>query len=265
MHTCTIFLNNYRIFKPTFQRPLEPDITHVTEDGHAIGEDLAAHLLPTPAKGIVLGQVPTRVRVNHTVKHRMILIQVTILMVVDTVEFRVLLLELLEYVTLDQKKACGTIQNLGEPILDLGLLVPKIHNQGRGDAGQVPALLTRLDVVFSLVPHHRLFGVGRTGDIVTRLDEANDGLGVKVNIGVNKQKVSRLGLLHKTGDGEVTGPMDQRLILGRIKHHLDAVLGTRTLETKHRLGIGLETDAAITRGGDKKGDLTHYSKRNKSP
>jgi hypothetical protein len=69
-----------------------------------------------------------------------------------------------------------------------------------------------------------------------------------MDIRINKQKVSRLGLLHETRHRQITGAMDQRLILGRIKHHLDAVLGTRTLETKHGLGIGLETDTTITRG-----------------
>jgi len=100
---------------------------------------------------------------------------------------------------------------------------------------------------------------------VARLDETDNRLGVKVNIGINKQKVSRLSLLHETGNGEITGPMDQRLILGRIKHHLDTVLGARTLETKHRLGISLEADAAITRGRDEKDNLTHYTQNNKSP
>jgi hypothetical protein len=60
-----------------------------------------------------------------------------------------------------------------------------------------------------------------------------------VDIRINKQKVGRLGLLHKTGDGEVTGPVNQRLILGRVKHHLNTVLGARTLETEHGLGISL--------------------------
>jgi len=100
---------------------------------------------------------------------------------------------------------------------------------------------------------------------MARLDEPNNRLRVKVNISINKQKVGRLRLLHETRHGEVTGPMDQRFILGRIKHHLNTVLGARTLETKHRLGIGLETDATITRGRDEKGDLAHYTQYNKSP
>jgi hypothetical protein len=85
-----------------------------------------------------------------------------------------------------------------------------------------------------------------------------------VNVGINKQKVGRLGLLHESGDGKVTSPMDQGLILGRIKHHLDTVLGACTLETKHGLGIGLETNATITRGRDEKND-GHYTIRNKRP
>jgi hypothetical protein len=86
-----------------------------------------------------------------------------------------------------------------------------------------------------------------------------------VNIGIDEQKVGRLGLLHETSHREVPGPMDQGLVLGRIKHHLDTILGACTLETKHRLGIGLETHATITRGRDEKGHLTHYTKYDKSP
>jgi len=116
-----------------------------------------------------------------------------------------------------------------------------------------------------LVPHDALLGVRGAAHVVSRLDQTNHRVWVKVNISIDKQKVGRLGLLHETRNGEVTRAMDQGLILGRIKHHLDTVLGARTLETKHGLGIGLETDATITRGRDEKGDLAHYTGRNKSP
>jgi len=52
--------------------------------------------------------------------------------------------------------------------------------------------------------------------------------------------------------------MNERLVLGRIKHHLDTVHSAGSLETKHRLGIGLETHAPVTRGADKENHgLTH--------
>ena len=58
--------------KPLLKRSLEPDVAHVAQNSHAIGENLTAHLLPPPAKGVVLGQVPASVRVNHTIKRCMI-------------------------------------------------------------------------------------------------------------------------------------------------------------------------------------------------
>jgi hypothetical protein len=100
---------------------------------------------------------------------------------------------------------------------------------------------------------------------MTRLEETDHRLGIKVNICVNKQKVSRLSLLHEPSNGQVSGTMDERLILGRIKHHLNTVHSARTLETKHRLGVGLETHATIAWSGDEKGDLTHYEESEESP
>ena len=69
-----------------------------------------------------------------------------------------------------------------------------------------------------------------------------------MNIRINKQKMGRLGLLHETRHREIPGSVDQGLVLGRIKHHLDTIHGACTLETEHGLGIGLETHAAVTRG-----------------
>jgi hypothetical protein len=195
----------------------------------------------------------------------MVLIQITVLVIVDAIELWVLGLELLEHVTLDQKKPSGAVQNLGKPILNLSLLVPKIHNERRSNTCQVPTLFARLDICLGLIPHDALLWVRGARYIVTRLDETNHRVRVKVNIRINKQKVSRLGLLHETRHRQITGAMDQRLILSRIKHHLDAVLGARTLETKHGLGIGLETDATITRGRYEKDNLTHYNSYDKRP
>jgi hypothetical protein len=83
---------------------------------------------------------------------------------------------------------------------------------------------------------------------MVRLEKADYRIGVEVNVGVDKQKVGRLrALLVEARDGQVSGPVDERLVLGRIEHHLDAIRGASTLETKHGLGIGLETNAAVTR------------------
>jgi hypothetical protein len=78
-----------------------------------------------------------------------------------------------------------------------------------------------------------------------------------VNVGVNEQEMSRLSFLHETRDGEIASPVDQGLVLGRIEHHLDATGRAQTLETQEGLGIGRQTDAAITRGAYEQ-NRAHY-------
>jgi len=257
--------HEFSSLKPLFKDPLKPDITHMTQNSHAVCENLTAHLLHAPAKGVVFREVPARLRVDHAVETGVVFIQVAVLVVIDAVELWILGLELLEHVTLDEKETRRAVEHLCKPILDLGLLVPEIHDERRGDARQVPALFARFDIVLSLVPHNALLRVRCARHVMTRLEETNHRLGIKVNIRVDKQKVSRLGLLHEPSNRQVSGTMDKRLILGRIKHHLNTVHSARTLETEHRLGVGLETHAAIARRGDEKGDLTHYGENEESP
>jgi len=96
---------------------------------------------------------------------------------------------------------------------------------------------------------------------MTRVNQTHDRLGIKVNIGINEQEVGRLGLLHEARDGQVTGSVHERLVLGRVEHHLDTALRTQTLETKHGLCIGRETNATVTRGANEEYDgLTHYKR-----
>jgi hypothetical protein len=64
--------------------------------------------------------------------------------------------------------------------------------------------------------------------------------------------------LIKPSDGQVTGPVDKGLVLGRVEHHLNAVRCARALETKHGLGIGLETNAAIAWGAYKESNLSAH-------
>jgi hypothetical protein len=98
---------------------------------------------------------------------------------------------------------------------------------------------------------------------MVRLEKADYRIGVEVNVGVDKQKVGRLrALLVEARDGQVSGPVDERLVLGRIEHHLDAIRCTRALETKHRLGISLETNATITWCAYEKSNLSAHCELN---
>jgi hypothetical protein len=72
-----------------------------------------------------------------------------------------------------------------------------------------------------------------------------------MDVRINEQEMGRLrALLVKARHGQVAGPVDERLVLGRIEHHLDAVCGARTLQTKHRLGVSLETHPTVAWGTD---------------
>jgi hypothetical protein len=50
-----------------------------------------------------------------------------------------------------------------------------------------------------------------------------------MNVGIDKQKMGRLRLLVEASDGQIAGPVDERLILGRVEHHLNAVRRARAL------------------------------------
>jgi len=66
-----------------------------------------------------------------------------------------------------------------------------------------------------------------------------------MDIGVNKKKMGRLGFLHETSDCEVTGPMDERLVFGRVEHHLNTLGRAKTLETQNGLGIRSQTNTSV--------------------
>jgi hypothetical protein len=65
---------------------------------------------------------------------------------------------------------------------------------------------------------------------VTAFEQTDDRHGFKVNIGVYKQKKVRLGLGHEPLNGQVTGSVDQRLVLGRVEHELNAANGAQMLK-----------------------------------
>jgi hypothetical protein len=56
-----------------------------------------------------------------------------------------------------------------------------------------------------------------------------------------------LRLLHKTSNGEVPGPVDERFVFCRVEHHLNTLGRAETLETQEGLGIGRETNTSIAR------------------
>ena len=121
-------------------------------------------------------------------------------------------------------------------------------------------------MLFDAVPHHALFGITGYGNLVIRLDETNDGFRIKMNVGIDKQKMGRLSFLIEAGNGQVTGPGNERLVLGRVEHHLDAIRCTCALETKHGLGISLETNAAVARRAYEKSNLSaHYTLHSRVP
>jgi hypothetical protein len=65
---------------------------------------------------------------------------------------------------------------------------------------------------------------------MTRLEQSDNRLWVKVNVGIDKHKVSTVSLLVKTGDGYVTRAVDKGLVFGSIQHHLNSIHCTYTLE-----------------------------------
>jgi len=230
----------------------------VAQNGHAIGVNLPAHLLPPAAKGVILRQVPLGLWIDHTIQNRKVLLEVSILVVIHALELWVMLVHLGEHVTLDEHEARRAVKHLGEPIQNLGILILEIHDERCGDPRKVLAGPSVLEVLIDAVPHHALLGITSHRHLVTRLDETHHRFRVKVNVGIDKQKVRRLRLLVESSDGQVPGAGHERLVLGRVEHHLDTIRCAGALETKHGLGIGLETDATVARGAYEKSNLSAH-------
>ena len=218
----------------------------MTERRLYIGVNLAVHLLPAATKCIVFRKVPAGHRVDHTVKDGTVRIEVFVLMVVDTIEFGIPFEHACKHITFNTQKPGRTIEHFGKPVDDLGILVFKIHDERAREFVQV-AGITGLNSLFGLVPHDNLLRVDGTRNVVAGGDQTQDRFSLKMNIRVDKQKVVRLGLLHESRDGQVTGPVNERLVLGRVEHELDAVLGAQPLQTQYRFGIRLEAHATVAR------------------
>ena len=80
--------------------------------------DFTAHLLPPAAKRVVFRKVPARNRVYHAVKNCAIRIKVPILMIIDTVEFWVIVAHFLDNFAFDKHKTCRTVKDLDKSIID---------------------------------------------------------------------------------------------------------------------------------------------------
>jgi len=131
----------------------------MAQDRHDVSINLTVHLLPPPAKGVILGQVPAGLWVNHAIKYRKILFKVAILVIVHTLELWVPLVHLREHVTLDEHETGRTVQNLGETIDDRGVRRLEVHHERCGDPGKVLTGSSALEVLVHTVPHHALLWI----------------------------------------------------------------------------------------------------------
>jgi hypothetical protein len=68
-----------------------------------------------------------------------------------------------------------------------------------------------------------------------------------MDIRIDEEEVGRLSLLHEACDGQIPRAMHERLVLGRVEHHLNTLGRAETLETQEGLGIGRETNTSIAR------------------
>jgi hypothetical protein len=65
------------------------------------------------------------------------------------------------------------------------------------------------------------------------LNQSNDRLGRKVNIGIDKHEKVSIRLIKKASDGDVTSSVDKGLILGRVNHEMDVVFDALNLKPKN--------------------------------
>ena len=239
-------LDSIFLLKSRVQSSVEADVAHMAQGCRHVRENLAIHLLPPAAEGVVLREVPTAHGVDHTIHTGVILIKVLILVVIHALEIGVLGLHLREDIALNTHEAGRAVQDLHEAVADRAVRKLEVHHEARTHLVRVLGL-ARLDAALDLVPHDALLGVAGHSDIVPGLDESHDRLGVEMYIRIDEEEVGRLGLLHETRDGEIARAVHERLVLGRVEHHLDTLGRAETLETQDRLGIGREADSSVAR------------------
>jgi hypothetical protein len=92
---------------------------------------------------------------------------------------------------------------------------------------------------------------------VTRLDESDNRLGLKVDIGIYKHKVLGIILLHKPTNGNISGAVDEALILSRVNVQLDPLPNQEELELEDTNGKLLKAEATIAGSAQK--EFHHYT------
>ena len=194
-----------------------------------VGVNLSVHLLPPATECIVLRQVALRHGVNHAIEHGTVRLEVAILVVVDAVELGVPFEHASEHVTLNHQESGRSVEHLDKPVHHLTVLVLEVHDERAGQLVEV-AVVALADSLLGLVPHDHLFRVDGARNVVAAFEQSDDRHGIKVNIGVDKQKKVRLGLGHESRNRQVTGSVDQRLVLGRVEHELNAANGAQMLK-----------------------------------
>ena len=69
---------------------MEAKVSNVSERCREIRENLTPHHLPSSTKRVIFRQVSTVRRINHAIKDGTIVVEISVLVIVLTVQFRVM-------------------------------------------------------------------------------------------------------------------------------------------------------------------------------
>jgi hypothetical protein len=158
-------------------------------------------------------------------------LEISDLMVIHTPQVWKLILQLFKNRTLDTHETRGSVEDLDEPVINRTIGSPKIYDETRCHLGGITGI-SLLDGVGTLVPHHHLFGVACYGYVVIGTDEADDGLGVEVDVGVDEDEEVGVGLLHEPPHRHIAGAVNETFILCGVNHEIDALLDGEDLQSK---------------------------------
>src|SRR5262249_9458331 len=180
-----------------------------------IDPDLAAHVAPTAAKRVILGQVPARIRIDHAVKEAPIKMRLRVVRrtVGHVVELRVLLHHQLEHMALDHHEAGRRLRHLDEAIVvcvlaDAGLAVIDRVERVIGIGGL--ELLPRHAGGYALGrPVERLHGIDAGGDVSVCQQQTKDRVRVECDVGVDPKQVGERFLGEELEHDLVAAARDQ--------------------------------------------------------
>jgi hypothetical protein len=215
--------------KSIIQAPGKREVTHVTEGRSDVGVDLPPDLLPPAAEGVILGQIPLITRVDHAIEARVVVIEVSVLVVVLTPQLREGVLQFFEHLPLDHHETCGPIQNFDETVDDLPGLRAEIYDEGGGEHGH-RSVVALLDRFFRLVPHDDFLRITRATDVVRGLHETHDCFRVEVDVRVDEEEKVGVGLLHESTDGDVSRAMDQGFVFCSVDVELNILTHQQQLQ-----------------------------------